>query len=117
MKSLRTVLIFSLSFLSCLAVVQAQTQGRITGRVVDTTGAVIVKARVTIENRATHVQRVLETNTSGDYVAPGIEAGMYSISVEASNFRKVVTPCKLKWRKICGWILNCPRVPLLRSWR
>jgi len=76
--------------LSYLTVVQAQTQGRISGRAVDTSGAVIVKAQVTIENRATHVKRVLETNASGDYVAPGIEAGMYTISVEAPNFRKVV---------------------------
>jgi hypothetical protein len=90
MKSLRTALIFCLMLLSYLTVVQAQTQGRISGRAVDTSGAVIVKAQVTIENRATHVKRVLETNASGDYVAPGIEAGMYTISVEAPNFRKVV---------------------------
>jgi hypothetical protein len=90
MKSLRAALIFGLLFLSHLTMVQAQTQGRISGRAVDSTGAVIVKAQVTIENRATHVKRVLETNASGDYVAPGIEAGMYTISVEAPNFRKVV---------------------------
>jgi hypothetical protein len=68
----------------------AQTQGRITGRVTDTTGAVIVGAKVTIENRGKGVQRVLETNSSGDYVAPGLEPGLYSITVEAPNFKKVV---------------------------
>jgi hypothetical protein len=68
----------------------AQTQGRITGRVTDTTGAVIVGAKVTIENRGKGVQRVLETNSSGDYVAPGLEPGVYSLSVEAPNFKKVL---------------------------
>jgi hypothetical protein len=74
--------------LSCAA--WPQTQGRITGRVMDSTGAVIVNAKVTIENRATQTKRVLETNNSGDYVAPGIEPGVYSMSVEAPNFKKVV---------------------------
>ena len=89
---LRLILVIALVILaSGLMPLSAQTsQGRITGRITDTTGAVIVKAKVTIENRATHVQRVLETNTSGDYVAPGLEPGAYSLSVEAPNFRKVV---------------------------
>ena len=68
----------------------AQTQGRITGRVMDSSGAVIVNAKVTIENRGTQVKRVLETNSSGDYVAPNLEPGVYSITVEAPNFRKAV---------------------------
>lgn len=68
----------------------AQTQGRITGRVADPTGAVIVNAKITIENRATKVQRLLESNGSGDYVAPNLDPGVYSITVEAPNFRKVV---------------------------
>src|SRR5262249_41495227 len=45
---------------------------------------------VMIQNRATEVRRVLQTNDSGDYVAPGLEPGVYSITVEAANFRKVV---------------------------
>ena len=73
------------------SILPAQTsQGRITGRVLDSSGAVIVGAKVTIQNRATEVRRVLQTNDSGDYVAPGLESGMYSITVEAANFRKVV---------------------------
>jgi hypothetical protein len=68
----------------------AQTQGRITGRVTDSSGAVIVGARVTIENTGKGVKRILETNSSGDYVAPGLEPGLYSISVEAPNFKKTV---------------------------
>src|SRR5215471_2468558 len=91
MKSLRTMLIVLVTVLCCGGVLLAQTsQGRISGRVQDPTGAVIVKAQVTIENKATGVKRVLDTNSSGDFVAPGIAAGVYTITVEAPNFRKVV---------------------------
>ncbi|HEY7353712.1 MAG TPA: TonB-dependent receptor, partial [Terriglobales bacterium] len=68
----------------------AQTQGRIAGRVVDSTGAVIVNAKVTVENRATGVRHVLQTNASGDYVAMNLNPGMYSVSAEALGFRKVI---------------------------
>jgi hypothetical protein len=95
MKAIRLIALFVLGFLSFVSTsfvptLMAQTQGRISGRVTDSSGAVIVGAKVTIENRGTQVKRVLGTNGSGDYVAPGIEPGMYSISVEAPNFRTVV---------------------------
>src|ERR1035441_6712962 len=90
MKAIRVVaLVFSILLILDLSMT-AQTQGRISGQVTDSSGAVIVGAKVTIENRGTQVRRVLNTNSSGDYVAPGIEPGVYSISVEAPNFRKVV---------------------------
>jgi hypothetical protein len=62
----------------------------VTGQVTDATGAAIVKAKITIENRGKGVRRVLETNATGDYVAPNLEPGTYSIAGEAPNFRKVV---------------------------
>jgi len=87
----RVVLWGTLFFLVVVAsVLNAQTQGRITGRVTDASGAVIVGARVTLVEVGKGVQRVLETNSSGDYVAPGLEPGVYSISVEAPNFKKLV---------------------------
>ncbi|MGA8074135.1 MAG: TonB-dependent receptor, partial [Candidatus Acidiferrales bacterium] len=69
----------------------AQTaQGRIAGQVTDSSGAAIVNAKVTIQNTASGVARVLETNSAGDYVAPGIEPGLYSITVEFAGFEKLV---------------------------
>jgi hypothetical protein len=69
----------------------AQTaQGRIAGQVTDSSGAAIVNAKVTIQNTASGVTRVLETNGAGDYVAPGIEPGLYSITVEFVGFEKIV---------------------------
>ena len=88
----RLLALLTVALLVCLGVQSAvgQTQGRITGRVSDSTGAVIVGAKVIIQNQGKGVRRVLETNTSGDYVAPGLEPGVYSITVEAPNFRKTV---------------------------
>ena len=66
------------------------SQGRINGQVTDSSGGVVVAATITIENTATHLKRVLQTNSSGGYVAPGLEPGVYSITVEAAGFAKVV---------------------------
>jgi len=90
MKAIRVVALVGSILLILDLSMMAQTQGRISGQVTDSSGAVIVGAKVTIENRGTQVSRVLKTNSSGDYVAPGIEPGIYVISVEAPNFRKVV---------------------------
>jgi len=78
--------------LVCLPVLlRAQSsQGRISGQVTDSTGGVIASAGVTIENLGTHVKRDLQTNAAGEYVAPGLEPGFYSITVQATGFSKVV---------------------------
>lgn len=74
-----------------IASVHAQSsQGRISGRVVDATGAVIPGARVAIENLATHIIRQLVANATGDYAAPSIDPGSYKVSVEAANFKTAV---------------------------
>ena len=69
----------------------AQTaQGRITGTVMDQSGAVVAKAKVSIENLGTQVVRVLETSNTGEYVAPNLEPGFYSLTLEAPGFQKLV---------------------------
>src|ERR1035437_130054 len=90
MKAIRVVAIIVFIFLLLDLSLLAERQGRISGQISDSSGAVIVGVKVTIENRGTQVSRVLSTNNSGDYVAPGIEPGIYSISAEVPNFRKVI---------------------------
>ena len=68
----------------------AQTyQGRILGTVTDESGGVVRGAKVIITNTETGVSRSLETNDSGDYAAPNLSPGLYTIVVEASGFKKV----------------------------
>ena len=84
-----------LSFLLFVCLVpmllQAQTnRGRIGGQVTDSSGGAIPGAKVTIENLGTHVQKVLETNSDGNYVDPNVEPGVYSVRAEAAKFRSVL---------------------------
>jgi hypothetical protein len=85
-----SVVLLSLAFLSAKIGLAQTSQGRFNGEVTDQSGGVVAKATVTIENLGTHVKRVLETNSAGEYVAPSIDPGFYSISVEAPGFSKVV---------------------------
>ncbi|MGA7574842.1 MAG: TonB-dependent receptor [Terriglobales bacterium] len=72
-------------------------EGRISGRVTDQSGAVLRKAQVTVENAATGVKRLLETNSAGEYFALDLEPGSYRVSAEYAGFKKSVsTPVLLE---------------------
>ncbi len=90
MKSLRSGLVLVLAIATMSGVLSAQTyQGRILGSVTDSSGAVIPGAKVTITNVGTNVARTLTTNSVGEYDAPSLEPGKYSITVDARGFRKL----------------------------
>ncbi len=69
----------------------AQTQSaRLIGTVHDSTGAVLPNAKVTATNVATKLKTETTCNTSGDYVLPALQPGVYNLYVEATGFRKAV---------------------------
>lgn len=77
--------------LAAVLVAFAQSpQGRIVGRVTDQTGAIVPRAMVTITNIETGSTRTLETNEAGDYFAPNLAPGLYSMTVTAQSFRAVI---------------------------
>jgi hypothetical protein len=77
-------------FLAFSAPGLAQTyEGRILGTVTDKLGGTVKDAKVTITNVDTGVPRSLTTNEAGDYVAPSLPPGVYSIIVEATGFKRV----------------------------
>ncbi len=81
------MLTFSISAAIFVPTAPAQNpQGQITGQVTDSSGGVVVKAKVTIENEGTQSKRVLETNSAGQYAAPNLDPGFYTIQVEATGF-------------------------------
>ena len=65
----------------------AQT-ATILGTVTDPSGSVVPTATVTLTNTATEAKRVLQTNSSGSYVAPELQIGPYSLSAEAPGFKR-----------------------------
>ena len=70
-----------------------ETTGSLTGTVKDSAGAAVAGATVNIidtkKNNA--VVRTATTNDDGVYSVPNMQPGVYTISVEAPNFKKSVT--------------------------
>ncbi len=84
-------LYFSCS-LSALAPSAASAQavaGTIIGRVTDSSGAVIPGVTVTLTNTGTKLTRVVVTDTNGEYSAPSLPTGKYTVSAEISGFKTV----------------------------
>jgi hypothetical protein len=63
--------------------------GTITGTVTDPTGAVVPGATITITEDATGLSYKVQTGASGDYVRPALKPGVYTLTAEATGFRRV----------------------------
>lgn len=64
--------------------------GTILGGVFDSSGGAIAGASVTITDVARGTTRVLITDASGEYTAPSLLAGTYSVRAEAKGFEAMV---------------------------
>jgi hypothetical protein len=84
--------LFVLALLSCLAPGEVSAQavsGTILGTVKDSTGAVMPGASVTLVNTGTGFTRTVVTDPKGEYTAPQVPTGTYTVSAEMSGFKKV----------------------------
>ena len=86
--ALRIVLVASVAAVNLLA--QASFTGTILGTVTDPAGAVVVGAAVSISNLATNELHRVQTDGSGNYFVPNLKPGAYSVSVEASGFKRFI---------------------------
>ncbi len=78
----------ALALLAFAAVCHAQdARGRISGRVLDPSGAAVPTTTVTATNASTQVRTTATTNEGGNYDLPYLAPGLYSIEVAASGFR------------------------------
>jgi hypothetical protein len=64
--------------------------GIISGRITDSTGAVVPNAQIMITQTDTNVDSATATNSDGLYRAPGLRDGPYKIAVSAPGFKKLV---------------------------
>jgi hypothetical protein len=62
----------------------------VTGRVIDSSGAVVPRAKVTITNAGTNEARSVEAGDEGDYTIPQLPPGDYLLTVEQAGFKKAV---------------------------
>ena len=67
-----------------------EAAGTIDGRVVDSSGAAVPGAKVTIENQATNVKLTTPTNAEGRFYQRYLLPGTYSVTVEKHGFQKSV---------------------------
>lgn len=73
------------------SVVQAQdSRGSVTGRVVDSQGAVVVGAPVLVVGTRTGTVTRTETNSRGYFEANLLNPGLYAVSVEVTGFKKLL---------------------------
>ena len=90
MKAIRLVLFAVVVVFLAASLLMAQTsQGRILGTVTDVSGAVVSGAAITITNIATGVSRNATSSKAGEFLVPQLDAGPYSVKVQAKGFATV----------------------------
>src|SRR6195256_6138626 len=76
-------------FLVCVPLVSQGSQGRILGTITDQTGGVVSNATVTVVDVERGVSRTLTTGDSGEFSAPNLLPGTYTVRAEAKGFKIV----------------------------
>jgi len=85
LTSLCLVLLFALTIHA-----QVAGTGSIQGDIVDSTGATIPKATVTLTEQSTQVSRTTVSDEKGAYVFPNINVGTYTVTVSSQGFQTYI---------------------------
>ena len=64
----------------------AQSTATLQGRVLDSNGAAVSRAKVTVHNQATGVERTAQTDSEGAYQVAALPAGVYRVEVRSTGF-------------------------------
>ena len=87
-KTFQTLAIcMGISLLSLSAYSQGSSTGRILGAVTDQSGGAIAGATVTVTDTQRGTTRTLTTNDAGEYNAPELIPGTYSVKAEYKGFK------------------------------
>src|SRR6266542_2704539 len=91
MKTARIISCLTLLCISLAVQVSAQVNNAsLTGLVTDSAGAVVPNASVKVKNKATDVESVATTDSSGYYTFASLPVGAYTVIVELPGFKKAV---------------------------
>ena len=87
---MRCVLVFAVvsAFTGPLPLFSQTSSTAVLGTVMDSSGAVVVGAKVTLLQVQTGIKRQDMTSSTGDYNFPLLDPGEYSVTVEAPGFKK-----------------------------
>jgi hypothetical protein len=83
----RFLVLFSLACIVPFAFGQAD-RGSISGKITDSTGAVIPETNVALRDEATGIVQSTRTNNAGAYIFQALNPGSYTITVDRNGFRK-----------------------------
>jgi len=75
--------------LLCVPAFSQGNAGRIMGTVTDQSGGVVAGATVTVIDTARGVARTLTSDDAGEYNAPNLTPGAYTVRAEAKGFKKL----------------------------
>src|ERR1700676_415502 len=75
--------------LLCLPAFSQGNTGRILGTVTDQSGGVVAGATVTVIDTERGTNRTLTSDDAGEYNAPNLTPGMYTVRAEAKGFKKL----------------------------
>src|SRR5258706_14011954 len=80
-------LLFAMVFLSCSLFGQSDSS-QMSGYVRDSTASGVPNASVLIKNESTGLERRANTNETGYYVVNALPPGFYTVTLEATGFKK-----------------------------
>src|SRR5436305_436989 len=83
-------ILFAIAGFNPIASGQAVSTVQITGTVLDSSGAAVPDAKITVTQTQTGLQRSTTSGNEGIYIIPQLPIGPYTLNVEKSGFKKYV---------------------------
>ena len=90
MRTLTNMLLVGLAIFAAQVAIQAQTTGSLSGTVTDQAKAVVAGATVTLQSNVAGADRSAVTDSNGAFDFQALLPGTYTLSVEATGFKKAV---------------------------
>src|SRR5262245_14209253 len=84
--SQRHIFLVSLLLAAFSSITLAQSTATLQGSITDQSGAAISGAKVTVRNQSTGVERVVQTDSDGNYQAAALPPGVYRVETQAQGF-------------------------------
>jgi len=81
-----------MAVLTCMPAAWAQTTGRISGKVLDSTGGALPGVTVTVSSPALQGVRTTVTDGTGEYRFPTLPPGKYAVKAELTGFKTTEQP-------------------------
>ena len=84
--SRRQIFLVSLALVALSLSAFAQSTATLQGSVTDQSGSVVSGAKVTVRNQATGLERIVQTDSDGNYQVAALPPGVYRVAAEAQGF-------------------------------